>query len=115
MWGWAPTEVHTPEYDDTGRVVRVVVEREPEFDTEQYELMAALSDYEASLNEYGLPYDEVTSLDADPANRRSSYKYEADSVVDWSALAVEQHLKAKGDDDPYRAARKVRVWRVEKR
>jgi hypothetical protein len=114
LWGWAPTETHTPEYGPDGRVVRVVVEREPEFDDEQYQLVAALADYEATLNEYGFPVDEATSIDADPENRKGSHFYEAESVIDWASHAVETHLKSKGTEDAYRASRRIRVRRIDR-
>lgn len=101
-------------YDENGRLLRIVVEREPEFDDEQYQLLAALADYEAGLNDYGIPTDESSSIDADPANRKGTHQYVAESAIDWSVQAVEEHLKAKGDKDPYRAARRVRVRRVDK-
>lgn len=76
--------------------------------------MAALADYEASLNEWGIPIDEATAINADPDNPTGTHRYLAESVIDWSALAVEQHLKSKGDKDEYRAARKISVQRVDK-
>jgi hypothetical protein len=91
-----------------------VVEREPEFDDEQYQLMAALADHEASLNDYGIPADEAASILADPANRKGTHTYVAESAIDWAAQAVDEHLKAKGTDDPYRSARRVRVTRIDK-
>src|SRR5687768_11626603 len=41
LWGWEPEEVHVEEIDEAGRKL-VRVTREPEFDQEQYELLAAL-------------------------------------------------------------------------
>jgi hypothetical protein len=114
LWGWAPVEVHTPEYDESGRVVRTVVEREPDFDEEQHALVVALAAYEASLNEHGFPIEEVTSIDADPGNRNGKWRYKATSYIDWSAVAVDEHLKSKGDKDEYARARKIRVERIER-
>jgi hypothetical protein len=76
--------------------------------------MAALVDYEAVLNEYGIPTDEAASIDADPDNRKGTHRYVAESAIDWAAQAVEVHLKSKGADDPYRSSRRVRVTRVDK-
>ena len=63
--GWEPTEVHTPEYDEAGRVVRTVVTREAEWDPEEQALMLALHLYEAQLGPCGHYLPESTAADAE--------------------------------------------------
>lgn len=77
MWGWEPRETHTHEYDDAGRLVRTVVEREPEWDGESYALMAALAEVEhTACSGCGEPLEESMSPDADPDNREGTHRYE---------------------------------------
>lgn len=116
LWGWAPVEVHTPEYDQDGRVVRTVVEREPEFDREQYQYVTALAEYEASLNEYGIPVEEAMSPDADPGNPKGKYRYVPTGPArDWSVDAVEQAQKdPQYSGDNYSRARRWGVERVDR-
>lgn len=106
--------MHTPVYDDSGRVVRTVVEREPQFDAEQRELLAALVDYESTVNEYGIPVDEATSVEADPGNPKGTYTYKARTRIDWSAMAAHDVMKPYEKNDPYRGARRIIVERVER-
>lgn len=121
LWGWEPRELHEHEYDAEGRLVRTVVEREAEFDAEQWGMLGALAEYEAGLNEYGVPLAEATSKDADANNPKGKYRYVAHSFVDHAALAVLQaqrekdaEYKAAGAEDPFAGARKVRVERVDR-
>jgi hypothetical protein len=96
LTGWQPEIVHRHEYDDAGRMVRTVVEVEPEFDAEQFTIMTALAAYEESLNELGIPRDEAMSVDADPDNPDGLYRYVATGPVrDFAVDAVEQAEKAK--------------------
>lgn len=106
--------MHTPEYDESGRLVRTVVTHEPEFDEEQYAYMVALVEHELSTNEYGIPLDEATSPEADADNRKGAYKYQVVDVLDHARVAVEQWSDAH-KDDPLRAARSLRVVRVERK
>lgn len=46
--GWEPVEVHDHEYDETGRLIRTVVTREPEWDEDQRLWMLGLTLREAS-------------------------------------------------------------------
>jgi hypothetical protein len=78
LWGWEPREVHTHELDDAGRVVRVVVEREPEWDAESYGLVVALAELERSACDgCGEPIGESTAFDANPDNRDGTHVYVA--------------------------------------
>lgn len=64
LLGWEPTETHDYTYDNEGRVSRVVVTREPEWDDQQRANMLALADYEADLCECGFP-SAVADTDPD--------------------------------------------------
>jgi hypothetical protein len=113
-----PTEVHTPTYGDDGRVAQIDVERESPWNDEQRNLMAALADYEATINEYGVPVVDATSPAADPDNRDGTHYYRAESIIDWSVAAVEAATKAKraeyAGDDPYAGSRRWRVSRIDR-
>lgn len=96
--------------------MRTVVEREPEFDVTEYELAVALSVYEDSLNELGIPLVEAMSPDADPDNPDGKYRYVAGMPTrDWSVYALEQEQsKPEWSGDNYLRARKFGVTRVER-
>jgi hypothetical protein len=101
-------------YDDEGRIVEIVVEREPRFDEEQYRMFAALDAYEGGLNEYGIPRHEAMSIEGNPDNPDGLYHYEAKPILDFSVQAVEREAKLeKWNGKNYSAARKWRVTRVE--
>lgn len=67
--------------------------REAEFDKEQYDLLAALKEYEAGLGAHGLPLEETMSIDADPANPNAKYVYVPTARRDWYEDAIEQAEK----------------------
>jgi hypothetical protein len=92
LWGWTPAEVIIPTTDPQGRTV-YKVEREPEFDQEQYNLLAALEEYESGLGPHGLPLEETTSVLADPGNPNGTHYYVATVRRDWALDAVEQREK----------------------
>lgn len=75
------------------------VTREAEFDEEQYELLAALAEYEAGLGHHGLPLEETTSWDASPKNPDAKWRYEPVVLRDWYDDAIEQR-RAEFKDDP---------------
>lgn len=81
--------MHTEEVTPDG-VRRIRVMREPEFDQEQYELLAALADYEAGLGHHGLPLEETMSPDADPDNPNRKYEYRVRVMRDWYDDAIER-------------------------
>jgi hypothetical protein len=89
------------------------VEREPEFDEEQYQMLAALAEHEGSLNELGIPRDEAMSALADPNNPKGTHKYVAVGPArDWSLDALEQAQK-----DPQYAGEhysRARQWDIER-
>ena len=71
LWGWEPARVETHEHDDAGRVVRTVVTTEAEWDTDSYELVAALADVEADeCPGCGQALSETTAWEYDPDNPR---------------------------------------------
>lgn len=90
-----------PEPTADGHVGYRIV-REPEFDQEQYDMLAALEEYEAGLNSLGLPLSEVTSDLADPQNPRGTHWYEPKAMRDWSLDAIEG-LEEEYKDRPSRA------------
>jgi hypothetical protein len=68
--------------------------QEPEFDRSQYELLAALEEYEADLGPHGQLMSEATSPDADPGNAARKYRFVSGidgrpglPLVDWAAKA----------------------------
>lgn len=69
------------------------IEREAEFDGEQYQLIAALEEYESSLGAHGLPLEETTSPLADPDNPNGTYTYEPHVRRDWYLDAIEKKEK----------------------
>lgn len=91
-----------------------VIFREPEFDKEQYELLAALHEHEASLNDMGIPLEEAMSPLADPDNPEATHRYVAKPIRDWSEQAVydaQQDEKWKGDN--FTPARKWQAMKID--
>ncbi|MBP5800735.1 hypothetical protein J2D78_01425 [Microbacterium maritypicum] len=76
--------------------------REPEFDNEQYSMLAALREFEGELGPHGLPLDETTSPDGDPDNPQAKWHYEARVLRDFAQTAVEDREKD-FKDNPSRA------------
>jgi hypothetical protein len=101
LWGWSPRETIT-EVTVEGGPARYVVERESEFDAEQYDLLAALHEYEAGLGSHGLPLEETMSPDADPGNPAAKYFYRARALRDFYVDAIEQEEK-QWEKNPSRA------------
>lgn len=93
---------------------------EPEFDRSQYELLAALMDYEADLGNHGQLLSEAMSLDAQPGNPKRKYRYVAGTeaapglpMVDYAAQARDSASEAyykQYPDEP----RAGHVWVVRK-
>jgi len=91
------------------------VTREVEFDSEQYELVSALEEYEAGLGHHGLPLEETMSLDADPDNPNGKYLYIPRVRRDWYDDAVEHAQKdPKWGGDNASNARKFSAVRVDR-
>lgn len=88
---------------------------EPEFDKEQYELLTALVDHEASLGPHGHPLDETMSPLADPDNPNGTHFYHVEPVRDWLEQAqfdAESDPKWQGENAT--PARKWRAVKVER-
>lgn len=77
-----------------GLLVESVTTREPEFDTEQVDLLLASAAFEAGIGAHGFPMDEATSPEADPANRGGAYHY-----VTADAPVVDYVEKARKDSE----------------
>jgi len=101
LWGWAPADHMVPEPTADGHV-GYRIEREPEFDQEQYDMLAALEEYEAGLNALGLPLAETTSPLADPTNPHGTHWYEPTVLRDHALAAIEER-EADFKDNPSRA------------
>lgn len=68
--GWEPSTVTDYEYDDAGRLVRSVAEREPEWDEPERAWVLALADYRAQVHEAcGTFLPDATRLEDDGAFR----------------------------------------------
>lgn len=90
LWGWEPATTHT--YDEQGRVL--TSRPEPEWDAEQYALVAALS----TIEDDECPgchgsMSETTSPDSDP-DGDGSHRYEATAAVRCHKCTARE-LKAK--------------------
>lgn len=91
------------------------MEKEPEFSRSDYELLAALHEYEASTGAHGQPLNEAMSVDADPLNPKGTHRYEARPARDWADDALEQAQKdPRYSGENFSAARKWRVYKVER-
>ncbi|MFF8817273.1 hypothetical protein ACF07D_04645 [Leucobacter sp. NPDC015123] len=92
-----------------------VVEQEPEISKEDYELLAALYEYEASVDTHGFPLEESMSILADPLNPEGTHRYEARPVRNWADDALEQAEKdPRYSGENYSSARKWRVYKVDR-
>lgn len=64
LLGWEPTEWHEYEYDEQGRVARVTVTREPEWDDQQRRRMQALMLYRDGIcSECGVHHSQAEDPD----------------------------------------------------
>ena len=113
MGGWEPREFHAPQYEPVWwnpiswfRPVGVIVTREPEWDQESVDLLAAHLAAEASKGAHGIPMDRATRKGAkftgpaepthdlaqkDMARRqRKYYKANPDADRDGDLWSVEE-------------------------
>ncbi|MCW2287041.1 YD repeat-containing protein [Leucobacter luti] len=99
--GWEPVTATTYEYDDDGRLVGSVTEREPEWSRADVEALVAHLE-RGRVGPHGQPMSEVTSELANPANKDRGWDYEVDVYTDFAQqkLSREQEAfkKAYGDD-----------------
>jgi hypothetical protein len=116
LWGWEPTTHH--EYNSDG--VLVGSTPDPEFDRSQYELLAALMDYEADLGPHGQLISESVSPDADPGNPERKFRFVSGiegkpglPLVDYAAQARDQAMNKYYAAYPD-ADRSGHVWVVSK-
>jgi hypothetical protein len=93
---------------------------DPEFDTSQYELLAALMDYEADIGPHGQLLSESVSPDADPGNPDRKFRFIAGiegspglPLVDYAAQARDQAMNKYYAAYP-EADRSGHVWVVRK-
>lgn len=112
--GWEPAEVTTFEYDDDGRLVGAVTEREPEWSSSDRESLLAL--LEASrVGPHGHPMSEATSPLADPSNWDREYEYVVPPpALDFAQDALNKRKQAYRDQYPDKDLSAL-VWRVERR
>jgi hypothetical protein len=93
---------------------------EAEFDASQYELLAALMDYEADIGPHGQLLSESLSPDADPGNAKRKYRFVAGipgapglPLIDYAAQARDQASEAYYKQYPD-ADRAGHIWVVRK-
>lgn len=93
---------------------------EPEFDASQYELLAALVDYETDIGPHGQLISESVSPDADPGNPDRKYRFIAGiegkpglPLVDYAAQARDQAMNSYYESYPD-VDRSGHVWTVRK-
>lgn len=113
MQGQEPCELHT-HFDAGGNVTgSTLVERDPEYDEEQYNLAVALHVYESGLGAHGQPLAETMSPDADPDNPDGKYRYEVlPPMRDWFDYAIEmEQKKPEWSGDNYLSSRKFTAVR----
>lgn len=88
---------------------------EPEWDKDQYELMVALHEHEASLGEHGFPLDETMTVDADPLNPNRTHEFVVRPARDWLDHAMEEAQKdPRYSGENYSQARKWIPHKIER-
>lgn len=92
MSGWEPAEVTRYEYDEDGRLVSAVTEREPEWCRADVEALIAYLEM-GRVGPHGQPMSEATSPLADPANPNRKWGYEIEVWTDFAARAESQFKK----------------------
>lgn len=101
------------EYDDAGRLVGSVTEREPEWSRTDVEALIAFLE-NGRVGPHGQPMSEATSPLANPGNPDRQWGYEVDVYTDFAAQAEQREReafkKAYGDDVDMSALR----WIVRK-
>ena len=109
MKGWEPASVTTFEYDESGRMVRAVTVREPEFSAWDRRVLA--DDVAASKvrrGAHGIPVAEA----ADPENQ---FAFEVPPpTMDWAQKALDDAQAAYRKQNP-KAPLGALLWRVTRR
>lgn len=112
--GWEPAVATTYEYDDAGRLIGSVVEREPEWSREDVEAMVALMESKR-IGPHGHPMDEAVSRDGDPSNPDRKWDYVVPlPTVDFAQRALDV-TKQKYQKQYPDADLGSLLWKVEKR
>jgi len=101
--GWEPKHYTEYIYDSDGRLSGSVETREPEWDTEQLNLLLAAEHLARDVGQHGQLMSESTAPDADPNNYTGGYRYHADGpFTDWAEKAkqdaIDEWKKSAGDD-----------------
>lgn len=101
MSGWEPSEVTRYEYDDEGRVVTAVVEREPEWCRADIEAIIAYMEL-GRVGSHGQPLSEATSPLANPQNPDREWDYEVEVYTDFAQKRLSEfqrsYRETYGDD-----------------
>jgi len=87
LGGWEPRVETVFEYDNAGRVVRSVTSAEPEWRTEDVDILLASRYDELSRGSHGVPMSEAT----DPANQ---FAYVSTLRTDWAARSQADAIAA---------------------
>ena len=99
--GWEPVTATTYEYDDAGRLIGSVTEREPEWSRADVEALVAHRE-RGRVGPHGQPMSEATSQLANPSNRERGWDYEVDVYTDFAQQKLTQEKdafkRAYGDD-----------------
>jgi hypothetical protein len=100
-------------YDDAGRMV--ASHAEPEWDPEQYALVAALADVETDeCSQCGHPMSESMSPDSDPDRQDATHKYVALPAHRCHACTAREQQAESYKDSPHRHALRFPVVREER-
>jgi hypothetical protein len=91
-------------------LIRTTSTVEPEYDTESYDLLAALYDIEADQHSCGHPLSETTSWEADESNKDRSIVYEADAPLRCMACTVAARKQKEFEEA--KALDSAQVWQV---
>lgn len=101
MSGWEPAEVTRYEYDDDGRLVTSITEREPEWCRADVEGLIAFLEL-GRVGPHGQPMSEATSPLANPSNLAREWDYAVDVRTDFAARRLnetKQAMKLRYGDD----------------
>lgn len=93
MSGWEPAEVTRYEYDEDGRLITSITEREPEWCRADVEALIAYIEM-GRVGPHGQPMSEATSWEANPSNKDRTIGYEVDVQTDFAAVALSEFKKA---------------------
>lgn len=107
--GWEPGEVTSFEYDDTGRVVRAVTVREPEFSAwDRALLLADVAASKVPRGAHGLPLSETSAAE-------NQFAYEVpEPRMDWAQKALDDAQEAFKKKNP-KASMSALMWKVARR